>query len=94
MFKKGLLTLCGLVAVLGYQFDSAKDPNHPVILPPPQEMTFGNGSALIDPCFFQIYTAVVFQQGADNSTLETIRANVKNYVNRWIFYKGSDCDGA
>ena len=58
IFKKALLALCGLAAVSGYQFDTAREPSYPVILPPPQEITYGNGTTLIDPCFFLVYTGV------------------------------------
>lgn len=60
MFKKGLLALCGLAAISAYQFDSAKEPNYPAILPPPKNMTYGNDTTLIDPCFFFIYTGVQY----------------------------------
>ena len=57
------LTIIALVTILateaiGYQFDKAKEPNYPVILPTPRNITFENGTSLIDPCFFSINTNV------------------------------------
>lgn len=47
------LLVCGTVflgGVSAYQFDSAKEPDYPVLLPKPRNMTYGNETILIDPC--------------------------------------------
>ncbi len=43
------LIIAGIVS--GFQFDTAKDPGYPVILPPPLEISYGNDTISIDPCF-------------------------------------------
>jgi hypothetical protein len=94
-------TSLGFALILGnlissavtYQFDSAKDPGYPVLLPPPQKITFGNDTGLIDPCFFNVNVTVRPSSGVKPEDLKnaTIEANIRDYVNTWIFYKGKDC---
>ena len=59
-------------STLSYQFDTAKDPPYPVLLPPPQNVSYGTNLSLIDPCFFTVNTVV------SNPDLQSvIDANIK-----------------
>ena len=53
-----LLPLIFVGIVSGFQFDTAKDPGYPVILPPPKSIEYGNETIVIDPCFLTIQTNV------------------------------------
>ena len=50
--------VCLVGKALSYQFDSAIAPNTSIILPPPQTLTNGNITSLIDPCTVNITTVV------------------------------------
>ena len=62
ILSAGLLASC-------YQFDKAVPPPYPVLLPPPQNITFGNGSAVIDPCYFAVNTTINPEASALNQTI-------------------------
>ncbi|TNV80821.1 hypothetical protein FGO68_gene13254 [Halteria grandinella] len=86
------LALTFMTSALAYQFDNAKDPAYPVLLPTPRNLTFGSQTALIDPCFFAVTSNVTMKEG---DTLKVdpkvITANIQEYVTNKVFYKGSDC---
>jgi hypothetical protein len=59
-----------------------------VLLPPPQNVTFGNGTALIDPCFFTLNVTLNPEAMPFNQTIED---NIKFILNHNVFYKAKDC---
>jgi hypothetical protein len=61
-------------------------------LPPPQNVTHGNLTALIDPCFFNITSEVSSPSIAQNDLpVQTIHDNIINVAKRTAWYKGTDC---
>ena len=63
LISRLLLTALAATATMAYQFDNAKDPPYPVLLPTPRNLTFGNDTALIDPCFFLITANITMKEG-------------------------------
>ena len=64
-------------------------PSYPVILPPPQNLTFGSaGPVLIDPCDFILNATITSTAPVDN---QTIIDNINYILNHNVFYKSKDC---
>ena len=85
------LTIVGLAcSTQSYQFDSAVPPAYPVLLPPPQNITFGtNSTVMIDPCKFNV--TININAEAESLNL-TIKDNVNFILNHNVFYQPAACN--
>jgi hypothetical protein len=60
-----------------------------VILPAPRNLTNGKDIGLIDPCFFNVTSKIIFEKEASP---ENFNGYFEDFVNKNLFYKGSDCN--
>ena len=87
-FKRlSALTLLAAFAS-AYQFDSAPAPTYPIILPTPRNMTFGNATTVIDPCFFLVTAKVTFKEDPSS---DDFQGYIQDFITNRVFYAGSDC---
>ena len=63
-----------------------------MILPPPQNLTHGNLTALIDPCFLTLNTTVEsLLIPVKDLPVQVISENIKLYIQKHAWFKGTDC---